>query len=165
MRVLGIDPGMRIMGWAVLDQSTAGVIKYIAGGSVHTAQDDAVARRLYKIFHSLDQIIQELKPNYAAIEEVFVNSNAKSSLALGFARGAILSSLGKNDITTYEFAPNRIKKTIVGNGKADKNQVMKMLSLVIPGVEFKSVDEADAVAIAYTGIIYKSSVYTKSHIK
>ena len=156
MKIIGIDPGLNHAGWAILEKLKDGSIKYINSGVVHTKPSDDITHRLATLFMSLDNIIIEHQPAIASIEQTFLNSNAKTSLILGFARGAILAAIGKNNLNTLEYAPNAIKKTIVGNGKASKDQVMKMLKYVIPNAIFKSEDEADAIAIAYCGLVYSS---------
>ncbi|MDX1924427.1 MAG: crossover junction endodeoxyribonuclease RuvC [Rickettsiaceae bacterium] len=154
MRIIGIDPGLNNTGWAILEKSQNNIISYVRSGVLKCPAGDDMSFRLYKIFQELDSVIQLNQPKCASIEEIFVNTNAKTSLVLGFARGSILACLGKNAIPVEEYAPNTIKKTIVGHGKAHKDQVMKMLKLVIPNVTFGSNDEADAIAIAYTGLVY-----------
>ncbi len=153
MRIIGIDPGINNLGWAILEKSRTNSIIYIASGRIKTTPSDHITKRLASISAELSIIIDEHRPATASIEETFVNMNAKSSMVLSFARGAILAILGKYELHTSEFAPNSVKKTIVGYGKADKEQVMKMLTLVIPNAKFSSADEADAIAIAYTGLV------------
>ncbi|NDB84036.1 MAG: crossover junction endodeoxyribonuclease RuvC [Alphaproteobacteria bacterium] len=153
MRIIGIDPGLNHTGFAILERSHLNVITHIKSGVIRAAARPHISLRLYRIFSELNLVIDEYKPNLAAIEEIFVNSNSKTSLSLGFARGSILASIGKHEIRTIDLAPNKIKKSIVGYGKADKDQVQKMLKFVIPNVNFTSSDEADAIAIAYTGLV------------
>jgi len=153
MKIIGIDPGLNNLGWAILEQNKNGTISYIRSGRICPKTTDHITVRLANLQTQISEIITQNTPDMAAIEEVFVNINPSSSMVLSFARGAILASLGLHNIRTLEFAPNTIKKTIVGNGKADKEQVMKMLKLVIPSVQFSSKDEADAIAIAYTGLV------------
>lgn len=156
MKILGIDPGINNIGWSILEETTGGQIKYIASGKITTNPQSAITSRLSLIFVKLSEVISNHKPDLASLEEVFININPRSSMTLSFARGAILCCIGYNNLTSLEFAPNTIKKTIVGNGKADKQQIMKMLKFIIPNVSFSSADEADAIAIAYTGIILKN---------
>ncbi len=151
--VIGIDPGINNLGWAILEKSRTNSIVYIASGRIKTTSSNHITVRLASLSEELSSIVEKYEPSSASIEETFVNINAKSSMILSFARGAILAILGKYHLHTSEFAPNSIKKTIVGYGKADKEQVMKMLALVIPDVKFSSTDEADAIAIAYTAIV------------
>ncbi|MDX1917464.1 MAG: crossover junction endodeoxyribonuclease RuvC [Rickettsiaceae bacterium] len=154
MRVLGIDPGLNNTGFAVLEQNPkSNIIVQIKSGVIKSAGTLHVSQKLYNIFYNLDEIITEYQPSCVAIEEIFVNSNSKTSLSLGFARGAILTSIGKHSLKTIDLAPNKVKKTIVGYGKAHKDQLQKMLSFVIPGIYFRSGDEADAIAIAYAGLV------------
>lgn len=152
MRMIGIDPGLSKIGWAILEKKQSS-IKYISSGSIKTNPKDNTHIRLADIFKKLCELIALHKPDTGSLEETFVNTNPKTSLILGQARGVIMAALGTNNLKLLEFAPNTIKKTIVGNGKAEKEQVMKMLKLVIPDVTFNSPDEADAIAIAYTGLV------------
>ncbi len=156
MKILGIDPGINNIGWSILEETSGGQIKYIASGKITTNPQDTITSRLALIFVKLTEVISSHKPDIASLEEIFININPKSSMTLSFARGTILCCIGYNNLTSLEFAPNTIKKTIVGNGKADKQQIMKMLKFIIPHLSFSSADEADAIAIAYTGIILKN---------
>ena len=157
MKILGIDPGLNNIGWALLEETHKGQINYLISGKITTRPADNITIRLASIFSNLSSVIVEHKPDIASLEETFINLNPRSSMALSFARGSILCCMGLNNIPTLEFAPNTIKKTIVGNGKADKSQVMKMLKFVMPNASFESSDEADAIAIAYTGLILRKT--------
>ncbi len=155
MKILGIDPGMNNIGWSILEETSAGQVKYLQSGKISTTTKDSLTSRLAFIFKEISKIISSHSPDAVSIEEIFVNINPRSSMTLSFARGAILCCIGYHNLPALEFAPNTIKKTITGNGKADKEQVMKMLKFIIPNVSFSSPDEADAIAIGYTGIILK----------
>jgi crossover junction endodeoxyribonuclease RuvC len=155
MRIIGIDPGLNKIGWAILDKEKNGSINYIASGCITTSSKDEISVRLAHIHNSTHEIINLYSPKTASIEEVFVNSNAKSSLHLGFARGAIIACIGVNKLSLQEFAPNNIKKTLTGAGKADKTQIQKMINLLLPKATFKTEDESDVIAIAYTGLVSK----------
>lgn len=152
MRVIGIDPGLNNIGWAILEQISNSIV-YIASGKLVTKSCETKSQRLGFISVEIEKIITEYGPLLAAVEETFINVNAQSSISLSQARGAILSSIGRLSIDLIELAPNKIKKTIVGNGRAEKEQVQKMLKLVIPKVTFNSSDEADAIAIAYCALV------------
>lgn len=153
MKVIGIDPGLNNIGWAILTKDKKGNPIYINSGIIKTTNKQSLPARLALIFNSLDKIIEQNEVDFAAIEEVFINMNAKSSMALSFARGAILTLIGYKNLEAKEYAPNKIKKTLSGNGKADKSQIEKMISLIIPEAKFSTKDEADAIAIAYTGLV------------
>jgi crossover junction endodeoxyribonuclease RuvC len=149
MIILGIDPALTHVGWGVIE--TAGSsIKYIASGTIDTKASDLMPFRLAFIADKIEQIILEFHPIKAAMEEVFINVNPLSSLKLSHARGAIMAVIGKYNIPLSEFAPNKIKKTLVGVGKADKNQVLYMINMIMPTAKITKLDEADALAAAYS---------------
>lgn len=153
MNILGIDPALVNTGWALLSFNN-NQINYISSGVIRTIPSDEIHLRLYKIYHEIENIIKLYNPTAMAIEETFINKNATSSLKLGYVRGVILSLAGKYNMTLLEFKPNYIKKAVVGIGHAEKEQIMHMIKLIIPSIKsIKSSDEADALAIAYTGIV------------
>lgn len=149
MRVIGIDPGLNNLGWSILEKNRDNSINYIASGVIKTNSKDDISIRLSHLFTSLELIIEKYDPDYAGLEETFVNKNAKSSLYLGFARGTILACIGKYKLHLKEFSPTHIKKTITGAGRAEKSQIQRMLNIILPSAKFSSDDEADAIAIAY----------------
>lgn len=155
MIVLGIDPALRNVGWAVILQE-AGKLKYLSSGVINTDSSQMVHKRLAYITTCLEKTILDYKPNIIALEETFVNMNNASSLKLGYARGAIMALVGKYDINFQEFKPNTIKKTVTGYGHAEKSQILHMIKLLLPSTsQIKNADEADAIAIAYTSIVTK----------
>lgn len=154
MKILGIDPALTILGWGII-QSNSPKINYISSGLIKTDAGALIQNRLAHIVTSIEEIIGIYKPDAIAMEETFVNSNAGSSLKLGYVRGAIMALVGKINLPYYEFLPNKIKKAIVGVGHADKNQVKHMVKIIISGnMEHITFDEADALAIAYTCLVY-----------
>jgi crossover junction endodeoxyribonuclease RuvC len=160
MIVLGIDPALASLGWGIISEEGSR-LKYISSGTIKTLPSQLITQRLAAITFKLEEIITLYKPDIIAMEETFINSNAVSSLKLGFVRGAIMAMVGRNNLNFTEFKPNMIKKTVVGVGHAEKTQVMHMIKILLSGgSEVKSFDESDALAIAYTGI-----VYSKSYIK
>lgn len=147
MRIIGIDPGLTKTGIGIIDVKNNS-IAYVFSTTIHTSPDDDMAVRL-KFFHdSLLQIIQLYQPDLASIEETFVNKNPVSSLKLGHARGAIILTLGLCNIKVHEYSATSVKKTIVGVGRAEKQQVQAMIKILMPKANFKTEDEADALAIA-----------------
>ncbi|GAA5253074.1 crossover junction endodeoxyribonuclease RuvC [Candidatus Rickettsia kedanie] len=150
MIVLGIDPALGSLGWAVVArQSTK--LKYLASGLMKTNSKDEIHNRLAFINSTLEKVILEYQPNMAAIEETFVNTNSMTSLKLGYARGAIMSLFGRYNLDMREFKPNTVKKTVTGYGHAEKDQILHMIKLLLPGTSLiTNSDEADAIAIAYT---------------
>ncbi len=153
MIILGVDPAISHIGWGVIS-SVGNQVKYIASGVIDTNPKDELHMRLAVISSAIEFIISEYKPDLVAMEEVFVNKNPLSSIKLSHARGAIMAMIGKASIKLEEFAPNRIKKTVVGAGKAEKEQVLHMVNILFPTAKIKKLDESDAIAIAYTGSVY-----------
>lgn len=159
MIILGLDPALGTTGWGIIKASGSS-ISYIASGTIVTKPDEEMPVRLARIIIEIERVIIEFKPQIAAMEEVFVNVNASSSLKLAHARGAIMSVVGKHNIPLKEFAPNRIKKTLVGAGKAEKAQIIYMVNLLMPNAKVTKPDEADAIAAAYTCFaFYGNGIY------
>jgi crossover junction endodeoxyribonuclease RuvC len=157
MKILGIDPGLNKLGWGLIHLEASRIF-YLNSGVIKTSVDQSMHLRLAKITNELQQILTKHMPQKVAMEESFVNMNAKSSLKLAYARGAIMSLIGQyDDLAYYEYLPNKIKKAIVGVGHADKTQVIHMVKRVlsnIPADKVLSPDEADALAVAYSCSVY-----------
>lgn len=149
MIILGLDPALGRTGWGVIKASGSS-ITYIASGAIATKPADEMPHRLAFIYGEIEKIILKFNPQIASMEETFVNVNPVSSLKLAHARGVIMSVVGKYNIPLKEFAPNKIKKTLVGAGRADKDQVIYMVNLLMPNSKITGSDEADAIAAAYT---------------
>ncbi len=149
MIILGIDPGINCTGWAVID-TFSNKTSYIASGVIKTDQSMSLDLRLAKICRELIIIVDLHLPQIVAMEEVFINKNPQSSLKLSHARGALMVTIALKGIALKEFAPNQVKKTVVGVGRAEKAQVQHMIKLLIQGAKFSTPDEADALAVAYT---------------
>ncbi len=146
MRVLGIDPGLRHMGWGVLD--VAGTkLRHVANG-VCTSSGPDLATRLLSLHRQLTEIMRQFTPTTAAVEQTFVNRDGAGTLKLGQARGIALLVPAEAGIPVGEYAPNAVKKTVVGVGHADKGQVDHMVRLHLPGCDPAGPDAADALAIA-----------------
>ena len=146
MRVLGIDPGLRHTGWGIIDVDGNRLI-HISHGVVHTDATQTAAERLTHIFDELSKMITLWQPTDAAIEETFMNNNPASAIKLGQARGAAMIAPARQGVPVFEYPANLIKKSVVGAGHADKNQVQMMIKILLPGVEASS-DAADALAVA-----------------
>lgn len=146
MRVLGIDPGLRVLGWGVIDV-ISGRIRHQANGVCRTDGTD-LAARLLQLHQQLTEVVAEHVPTVAAVEHTFVNRDGAGTLKLGQARGIALLVPAQAGIAVGEYAPNTIKKTVVGTGHADKRQVDHMVRMQLPGVEIAGPDAADALAIA-----------------
>jgi crossover junction endodeoxyribonuclease RuvC len=147
VRIIGIDPGLRRTGWGIVESD--GVrLGYIASGVITSTSDDLLAFRLRELFQGLSSIIGTFSPAEAAVEETFVNENPRATLKLGQARGMALLAPAMQGLPVAEYAPNMIKKTVVGAGHAEKRQIQLMVSMLLPKAKFESADEADALAIA-----------------
>lgn len=150
MRVVGIDPGLRNLGWGVIDVQGAR-LTHVANGICHSAPSEAegdLALRLLSLYRQLTEVFRLHLPDAAAVENTFVNKDAVATLKLGQARGIALLVPAQAGITVGEYAPNAVKKTVVGVGHAAKVQVDHMVRLQLPGVEIAGPDAADALAIA-----------------
>lgn len=146
MRVIGIDPGLRRTGWGVID-AEGGRIRHVAHGVCEGA-GEALAARLLALFDGLAAVIARFAPEAAAVEKTFVNRDAAGTLKLGQARGIALLVPARAGLAVAEYAPNEVKKAVVGVGHADKRQVAHMVAMLLPGVTSASGDAADALAVA-----------------
>jgi len=149
IRIIGIDPGLRRTGWGVIDCD--GVrLGFVACGSVVSDEERSLGARLRQIFDGLSQVLAELAPAEAAIEQTFVNRDASATLKLGQARGIALLVPALAGIIIAEYAPNAVKKTVIGTGHGDKGQIRAMVRCLLPRATPDSTDAADALAIAIT---------------
>src|SRR6201981_317573 len=149
VRILGIDPGLRRTGWGVIEIEGNRLI-YLGCGSVEPPDALPLASRLLAIHEGLAAVLGDFRPAEAAVEQTFVNKDGVATLKLGQARGVAMLAPAMFGISVAEYAPNQVKKTVVGAGHADKNQVLMMLKILLPKAEPKSADAADALAIAIT---------------
>lgn len=146
-RLLGLDPGLRKMGWGLIT-SDGNRLKHVANGVVAVAPDQTLAHRLADIYRSLEDLVTELKPTVAAVEQTFVNKDATATLKLGQARGIALLVPALHGLEVAEYAPNVVKKSVVGVGHAAKEQIHHMVRHLLPRCEIKGADAADALAVA-----------------
>ncbi len=146
MRVLGIDPGLQSCGWGVIAVNGSR-LSHVANGQVSGGTGD-LAIRLLRIFEQLGVVIAAHSPDCAAVEQTFVNKDGAGTLKLGQARGAAMIAAAKAGLPVGEYAPNSVKKAVVGVGHADKRQVGHMVALQLPGVHLAGPDATDALAIA-----------------
>jgi crossover junction endodeoxyribonuclease RuvC len=147
MRILGIDPGLRITGFGVIEKQGTH-LAYVASGTVHTLADAELPDRLKTILKSVSEIIQTYRPDCAAIEKVFVNVNPQSTLLLGQARGAAICALVDADLAVSEYTALQVKQAVVGHGKAQKSQVQEMVKRLLSLPAPPKSDAADALGIA-----------------
>jgi crossover junction endodeoxyribonuclease RuvC len=156
IRILGIDPGLRRTGWGLVDVMGNRLI-YVACGSVQTDDKADLADRLVGIHDGLARVIAEHAPHEAAVEATFVNRDPVSTLKLGQARGIAMLVPAKAGIAVAEYAPNLVKKTIVGAGHGEKAQIRMMIGVLLPKADPHSDDAADALAIAVTHAHHRQS--------
>src|ERR1700729_1591233 len=149
VRILGIDPGLRRTGWGVIEID-GNRLTFIACGSVEPLESLPLASRLLAIHQGLAAVLGDFRPMEAAVEQTFVNKDGVATLKLGQARGVAMLAPAMSGIPVAEYAPNQVKKAVVGAGHADKNQILMMLKILLPKAEPKSPDAADALAIAIT---------------
>jgi crossover junction endodeoxyribonuclease RuvC len=164
IRILGIDPGLRRTGWGLIEADGNRLI-YVACGSVATADKAALAERLLTIHDGLVAVIETYRPNEAAVEATFVNSNAAATLALGQARGIAMLVPARAGLAVAEYAPNVVKKTVVGAGHGEKAQIRMMIGVLLPKADPQSEDAADALAIAVCHAHHRTSVMLKVQMK
>lgn len=160
MRILGLDPSLSSTGWGVIEVN-ANRLHYIADGFIPTSPKMPIEERLDIIFNTLSEVIETYKPEEAAIEKTFLNSNPETSLKLSMARGVVILAAGHYHLPLFEFDPTKVKKALVGVGHADKNQVETMVKILLPGCKPKNNDSSDALAMAITRSHYRTAVSYK----
>ncbi len=154
VRVLGIDPGSRTTGWGVVER-VGGRLRAVGAGVVRSRPDDPMPQRLFTIFAGLSAVVAAHEPTEAAMEEIFSHRSAASALVLGQARGVALLSVAGMPLHTYN--ASTIKKTVTGSGKAEKEQVARMVRTLL-GLEGEApADQTDALAIALTHLVHQRS--------
>jgi len=156
IRILGIDPGLRRTGWGVVDVD-GNRLMFVACGAVHTDDKAALAIRLVTIHDGLVRVVGQFRPDEAAAEATFVNKDAAATLKLGQARGVALLVAAKAGVPIAEYAPNLVKKTIVGAGHGEKAQVRMMIGVLLPKADPRSDDASDALAVAVTHAHHRTS--------
>ncbi len=149
MRILGIDPGLLHTGWAVIDVKAA-AYHYVASGVILPKTSLPLSERLATIFRGVNDLCENFSPDVCSIEITFVNQNPKTTLILGHARAAAIVAVANRDIPIFEYEPNKIKKALTSAGHAGKEQIYKMVRMLLPAAQPKSPDESDAIAIALT---------------
>lgn len=160
IRILGIDPGLRRTGWGVVDVD-GNSLRHVACGSHIVSDRLSLGERLVAIHDALVATVAEFQPDEAAVEATFVNVNGAATLKLGQARGIAMLVPAKAGLSVAEYAPNLVKKTIVGAGHADKTQIRVMIGVLLPKAEPQSDDAADALAIAICHAHHRKSAMLK----
>ena len=147
MVILGLDPSLTATGWGVV-RAEGTRLSFVACGTIKTSASAGMSLRLGHLYGAVANLIGECRPGEVAAEEVFSNRNPKSTLKLGQARGAVLAAVGAAGFACSEYAPRLIKKTLVGTGSAEKEQVAAMVQRLLPGCAPDSFDASDALAVA-----------------
>jgi crossover junction endodeoxyribonuclease RuvC len=164
IRILGIDPGLRRTGWGLIEADGNRLIP-IACGSLETSERARLSDRLVAIHDGLIEVIERYRPHEAAVEQTFVNTNAAATLKLGQARGIAMLVPARAGLTVAEYAPNLVKKSIVGTGHGEKAQVRMMIGVLLPKADPQSEDAADALAIAVCHAHHRTSKIMKAVVQ
>lgn len=146
-RIIGIDPGLTKTGVGIIEVKN-NQLYFVASKTIYSSPSSPLVERLGHFYEILSQIIKTYQPNEAAIEETFINSNPMTSLKLGQARGALILTLGLNGLKVAEYSSTAVKKAVTGVGRAQKGQIQAMMKILLPKADFKTEDEADALAVA-----------------
>lgn len=146
-RIIGLDPGLRITGWGIID-SEGSSLTHVDHGIVTSKSDESLPSRILSLYNQLTEIIHQYMPDEAAVEETFMNNNPLSALKLGTARGVVLLAPAQAGLLVAEYSANKVKKSVVGVGHADKTQVAMMVGRLLPKSGGVTKDAADALAIA-----------------
>ncbi len=164
LRLLGIDPGLRTTGWGIVDHEGTS-LRHVGDGSIRSTPDLPLAERLLELHRGLMEILDRFAPDEAAVEQTFVNKDATATLKLGQARGIALLAPAQTGLPVAEYAPNLVKKTVVGSGHADKAQILAMVKILLPRCTPHSADSADALAIAITHAHHRKSAALDAELR
>ncbi|MGE4529226.1 MAG: crossover junction endodeoxyribonuclease RuvC [Rhodospirillaceae bacterium] len=159
MRLIGLDPGLRVTGWGIVE-AEGNRLSYVGCGVVGSEAGLSLAERLTMLHTGILEVLKRYAPDEAAVEETFVNRNPTSTLKLGQARGVVMLAPALLGIPVAEYPPNLIKKTVVGTGHAAKPQVGLMVRALLPGADPQIADAADALAVAICHARYRASGQT-----
>jgi crossover junction endodeoxyribonuclease RuvC len=149
LRILGIDPGSRKTGYGLIE-NTGNRIRHLASGCIRLNAKHPLSDRLSILSRELEQLIEEFRPDCGVVEKIFFAKNAQSALTLGHARGVILLKFSERNLPIHEYQTLKIKQTVVGVGRADKDQVQHMVKILLNLQNKLQEDEADALAVAIT---------------
>jgi crossover junction endodeoxyribonuclease RuvC len=148
VRILGIDPGTRYLGYGVVERVGAGRVRYVECGVIEPKRTAALHLRLAEIAAGVREVLEELSPETVAVEGVFHGVNARSALHLGHARGVVLALCGERGLPVFEYPPATVKRTVAGNGAAQKTQVSAMVRALCRLKQVPTLDASDALAVA-----------------
>jgi len=147
IRIIGIDPGLRRTGWGIID-SVGNSLRFVASGTVRSDEKESLATRLCQLHDGLAEVLHQAMPHEAAVEQTFVNKDATATLKLGQARGIAMLVPARAGLVVAEYAPNAVKKAVIGVGHGEKKQIHMMVKVLMPKAVFDTDDAADALAIA-----------------
>ncbi|WP_455465924.1 crossover junction endodeoxyribonuclease RuvC [Bartonella sp. B39] len=164
IRIVGIDPGLRRTGWGIVDLS-GNRFQFVAAGTVSSDVRCDLASRLCQLYKGLSEVVHQFMPYEAAVEHVFVNKDATATLKLGQARAVALLVPAQANIPVFEYAPNKVKKSVIGVGHGAKEQIHMMVKVLLPRAEFDSSDAADALALALCLRAHRSSLSHRSRVR
>lgn len=160
IRIIGIDPGLRRTGWGVVEVA-GNSLRFIAAGTVRSDDKTTLAARLCQLHDGLVDILDRENPQEAAVEATFVNKDAAATLKLGQARGIAMLVPARAGLLVAEYAPNAVKKAVIGVGHGDKSQIQMMVKVLLPRAQFDGADAADALAIAICHAHHRQSTVSR----
>lgn len=156
IRIIGVDPGLRRTGWGVIE-TLGNSLRFVASGTLKSDNKLDLASRLNQLYDGLEEVLHLYRPFEAAVEHTFVNKDATATLKLGQARGIAMLAPSRAGLRVAEYAPNAVKKAVIGVGHGDKKQIHMMVKVLMPKASFDSDDAADALAIAICHAHHRSS--------
>ncbi|RRH96177.1 crossover junction endodeoxyribonuclease RuvC [Mesorhizobium tamadayense] len=157
IRIIGIDPGLRRTGWGIVE-SLGNSLRFVASGTVRSDDKAPLATRLCQLHDGLAEVLHQAMPQEAAVEQTFVNKDATATLKLGQARGIAMLVPARAGLVVAEYAPNAVKKAVIGVGHGEKKQIHMMVKVLMPKAVFDTDDAADALAIAICHAHHRQSV-------
>ena len=160
IRIIGIDPGLRRTGWGVVE-TLGNSLRFIAAGTVRSDDKGELASRLCQLHDGLTEVLRLQAPHEAAVEQTFVNKDAAATLKLGQARGIAMLVPALAGLAVAEYAPNAVKKAVIGVGHGEKRQIHMMVRVLMPKATFDTDDAADALAIAICHAHHRQSVASR----
>ena len=161
IRIIGIDPGLRRTGWGMVE-SIGNSLSFVAAGTVTSDATLDLASRLRQLYDGLSDVVHSYKPDEAAVEQTFVNKDAVATLKLGQARGIAMVVPALAGLKVAEYAPNAVKKAVIGVGHGDKKQIHMMVKVLMPRATFDTEDAADALAIAICHTHHRQSAAARA---
>ncbi|MBO0662531.1 crossover junction endodeoxyribonuclease RuvC [Jiella sp. MQZ9-1] len=161
IRIIGIDPGLRRTGWGIVE-TLGNSLRFVASGTVTSDAKADLASRLCQLHEGLSAVIHGHRPDEAAVEQTFVNKDAVATLKLGQARGIALLVPALAGLPVAEYAPNAVKKAVIGVGHGEKKQIHMMVKVLMPKAHFETDDAADALAIAICHTHHRQSATARA---